>query len=944
MSRRYPPFDPFERSPFQGQEIRIPRPPRRFWVGVGLIAAAFLLLLLASPVLNFVTDLQWFDALGFRDTYLTRLRLQGELFGASFLVAFAAAAANLAFALRSRRGGALRRVGIRRRWYRGSAGATAVGVALLIGLILSAGATARWQDLVLFVNASPTGTTDPQYGLDVSFYLLQLPLLHDVVNWLLGLAFLNALVVGIAHTWRGESFDFNLGPTATAHVSVCLGLLAAVLAASAFTGRYDLVFQHHGVVFGAGYADVNARAPMALVRAGGAAVLALALFANAALRRLWLPLAALGAWLLLLLVAGVYPAFVQGVIVKPAELQQERGYISREIAGTQQGYALREVKPQTFAGDAPLTAQMVADDAATIDNLRLWDYQQLKEVYGQLQTIRTYYGFSDVDLDRYTVGGKLQQVELAAREMETRHLPQQAQSWFNQHLVYTHGYGVAASPVSSVDAQGLPTYLVKDIPPSGPLAISRPELYFGEETTDYAIAPSAAREFDHPDARGDAYVTYTGRRGVKLDGFNRALWSLRLGDFNLLVSNQVAPNSQILFNRSIVKRADTIAPFLYYDPDPYLVVADGKLYWILDAYTAGRTYPYSQDSTLEGLDTTVNYVRNSVKVVIDPYDGSLTYYVNDPKDPVLRAYRGAFPSLFRDISTLPPGLKAHLRVPELLFRTQARIYGTYHVPAGDPETLYSRNDVWDIPREQNGPSQSRELPAYYVLMRLPGQSQPEFLLIQPFVLHGKTNLIAWLAARQDGEHYGEYAVFQLPRDRVIVGPQQVSAFIQQQPEFSRDVSLLNQQGSSLVQGNLLVVPIGDTFLYFQPVYLRSAGTTSVPELKKVLLAHGDQVVYADSVQAALSQLVGQPVPGPSPAPGQTGTPPPTGTPATVAQLVADALQHYTQAQQALRAGDLQAYAREMQAVADDLQKIQTLTGAPAPGASPGPKPSPSATR
>ncbi len=941
MSRRYPPFDPFERTPFQVQEIRIPRPPRRFWIGVGLIAAAFVLLLIANPVVIFITNIQWYNALGIGDVYLTRVGLQLLLFLGSLLVAFLFAAANVAVPLRSRQGGPLRAVGISRRWLRSGAGVASLSGAALLALILSFSVAGRWQDLVLFQHATATGTTEPLFGMDVAFYLLQLPLLHDAVNWFLGLTFLTALLTGLAYSWRGDHFDFNLVPSAIAHLSIVVGLLLLGLAASAFLGRYDLVSAHNGVVFGAGYADVNARAPIALVRALVAALLALALFANVVLRRLLIPAIALGLWLVLLFVAGLYPGFVQSVVVRPAELQQERPYIQREITYTRKAYALDQVQQQSFTGDAPLTANAVADDQSTIDNLRLWDYQQLLDTYNQLQTIRTYYGFKDVDLDRYTIDGKLQQVELAAREMEVGRLSQQAQTWFNQHLVYTHGYGLAMSPVSATDQQGLPTYLVSDIPPTGVLPVTQPDIYFGEETEDYAIAPSATREFDHPASPQDVYQSYKGTHGVKLGGFNRTLWSLRLSDFNLLVSSQVNSQSQVLFNRDILARTQEIAPFLDYDQDPYLVVVNGKLYWVIDAFTEGSTYPYAQDTTLAD-GTHFNYIRNSVKVVVDPYEGTATYYVNDPSDPILKAYRAAFPSLFKPIDQMPAGLRSHLRVPERMFAAQAIIYGTYHVT--DPETLYSRNDVWDIPKEQSGPSNVHDLPPYYVLMRLPGQTQPEFLLIQPFVLHGKTNLIGWLGARMDSPHYGEYDVYGLPRDRVIVGPQQVSAFIQQQPDFSRDVSLLNAQGSSLVQGNLLVVPIGDTFLYFQPVYLRSSGGTSVPELKKVLLAHGDRVVYADNVAAALSVLVGQPVTAPSGPPSSGGTGTGTGNAATLQQLVSDALLHYNNAQQALKNGDLAAYAREMQTVSDDLQKIQAASGAappasPSPGASPRPSPS-----
>lgn len=940
MSRRYGPFDPFERPPINAQPIRIPRPPRRFWVGVGLFAAAAAVLLLANPLIWLTTQSEWYGALGLGDVFATRILLQLSLFFSALLLALLFAAVNVAVGVRSRAAGPLRAVGIRRRWLLSGSGLAGLGISVVIALLLSAGVASRWQDLALFLHAGSAGVKDPVFGLDVSFYMLQLPFLHDIVDWALGLVFLTGLLVAGLHTWRGDAFDFQLAPRAVAHLSVMLGLLALALAAGEWLGRYDTLHHHSGVVSGAGFADVNARIPLNTFRAVASLLLALGLFANAGVRRYAIPVGAGAAWAALALVAGVYPALVQSVVVRPAELQQERPYISREIDFTRRAFALDQVKGSSFAGDAPLTAAQVQADQATVANIRLWDYGELQTVFQQLQSIRTYYSFHDVDIDRYTVGGSEQQVEIAAREINTGQLPQQAQTWQNRYLVYTHGYGVAASPVSAVDQQGLPTYLAKDIPPSGDIKVDRPQIYFGETTAAYAIAPSATREFDYPGPEGNVFVSYQGRHGVSLAGFNRQLWALRLGDFNLLVSDQVTNQSQILYLRSIRDRVTEIAPFLDYDGDPYIVVADGKLYWVIDAYTESATYPYSQGD--DQLD--VNYIRNSVKVVVDPYEGTADFYIVDPADPIIRAYQKTFPTLFKPLERMPGSLRAHLRVPEKMFSVQARTFRAYHTT--DPGVLYNREDVWDLPLEQRGPqTQPATLPPYYVLMRLPGEAQAEFLLIQPFTPHGKTNLVGWLAVRNDAPHYGEAIAYVLPRDRVIPGPQQVSAFINQKQQISQDITLLNQQGSQYILGNLLVVPIGDTFLYFQPAYLRSSSGTSVPELTHVILAHGDVVVYEPTLQQALSDLVGTqvstptgggtPGTGPSPSPSQS-----PGGPATVQQLAQQALQHYDQAQADLRNGDLQGYANEMAQVSQLLRQIAAATGAsPAPSARPSPSPS-----
>ncbi len=945
MTRRYRPFDPFERGPVgPPREIRIPRPPRRFWFGLSLVGLAVLIFLFASPVITVITELQWYGALGFRDVYATRVLLQTWLFAGSFAVALVYLAANVLIALRVRTGPGLRAVGIRRPVVRSVAGVVGLAAAGLIALILSGGAGTQWQALVLFQHATPTGTTDPVLGQDVSFYLLTLPFLHSIVNWALGLTFMGALLIVAMYAWRGDSFAFNFSPLAIAHLSALLAAFAVTLAAWTWLGRFDLLFAHNtSVVWGAAYTDVNARLPIMTFQSGLGVVIAGALIANIWVRRRWLPLAAAGLWVAMLVLGGVYPAVVQSFFVTPNAQSYELPYIDREIAGTRAAYGLSNVSVQNFTGDQPLTSQEVQADSATIDNLRLWDFPALLDTYEQQQGIRTYYTFNDIDIDRYTIGSQYQSIELSAREFDFTRLPQSAQNWINQHLAYTHGYGIAASPVNAVVGEGLPDYVVGDIPPTGTLKVTQPAIYFGELTGDYAIAPSATKEFDFPQGSADVYTSYTGTRGVPLDGINRALWSLKVGDFNLLVSSQVTAQSQILYRRNIVDRVNELAPFLNYDSDPYIVDVNGKLFWIIDAYTTGSTYPYSQTTTFDQND--INYIRNSVKVVIDAYDGSTTFYVVDPNDPIIKAYAAGFPVMFKPIDAMPAGLRAHVRVPVDLFNTQVNIYATYHIT--DPRVFFAREDVWDIPTASTSPGGTgTQVQPYYVLFRLPGQPNPEFLLIMPFTPHGKQNMVSWLAARSDGSHYGEYIDYVLPKDKVIFGPQQIANRINEDPNVSRDFTLFHQAGSTVVQGNLLVVPIGDSFLYFEPIYLRAAQAQSLPELKKVILADQNTVVYTDTLQEAIDQLVGAATGQPPP----TNNPPPAITPAVLVQiqdLITQANAHYKAAYAALAKGDLATFANEMAQVGNLLAQLQALTGgttgvtpSPSPSASPSARASP----
>lgn len=936
------PWDPPGRPPgrppfeFEGYDFRIPHIPRRVWLGIALVAAAIVILIIASPLVAFYTDLAWYRALGLDSVYLTRLRLEWELFAGSLLISFAYLYGNARLAIGSSAPRALRAVGV------GGPGGRAQHVvaaiaAIVLAFFFSLGAGASWQTLALFQGASSSGVTEPVFHQDVSFYLLRLPFYEAVLAWAIALAFIALLVAGAFHAWRLGGFEPLLGGRALSHLSVLLAIAAVLLGLRRWLDRYDLLSAHNSVVWGAGFADINARIPLATVGAVLAVILAILLVANANLRRPGLVAAAVGAWVVMGIVGGAYPALVQRLQVQPAEQQAETPYIKQEIAGTRAAYGLTDVAGGgQFTGSAPLTADEVSADQSTIQNLRLWDDRQLAATYDNLQTIRTYYTFPSINLDRYTINGTYQQVEIGAREVSFSQLPPSAQNWVNQRLKYTHGYGVAASQVSAVQGEGLPAYVVGDVPPTGPLQITQPAIYFGQITDDYVIAPSLSPEFDYPRGAADVYTNYHGNRGVPLsDGLQRALWAMRTGDLNVLISNQITSKSQILYRRDISDRLNEIAPFLTFDSHPYVVDADGQLYWIADAYTTADSYPYSQteDNGFGNLQSGLNYVRNSVKAVVNAYDGSVQLYVSAPDDPLIQAYERTFPSLFKPLSDMPASLRAHIRVPQDLFTTQADIYRTYHVT--DPAVFFQREDVWAFAQETPAPdSPPVTLLPYYVLMRLPGESTPEYLQILPFTPNGKANMISWLAVRNDAQHYGQMVSYLLPKDRVIFGPQQISQRINEQATIARDFTLFNQAGSHVVQGNLIVVPIGDTFLYVEPVYLQATSGSSLVELRKVILVDSQTVAYQDDLAAALAQLLGQAPPPPS---TTTSPPPPTLTSTKVQQLAADFLKHYDNAQADLRKGDLAGYASEMQSASGDAAQI---AGQASPSATPAPTPSP----
>jgi uncharacterized membrane protein (UPF0182 family) len=665
-------------------------------------------------------------------------------------------------------------------------------------------------------------------------------------------------------------------------------------------------------------------------------LIAAGLLVNAAGARLTPLAAALVVWLgAAFLLTVVFPGFVQQFQVKPSELSKETPYIKNEIDFTRQAYGLAAIADRPFTPTDTLTADAVARNPQTVQNARLWDPQlALPQTLENIQSLRTYYQFypNEVAVDRYQLGGQYLQLLLAARELKPENLPPEVKNWVNLKLQYTHGYGVVAARANEATAQGYPVLTLKDIPPAGQPVVTEPGIYFGRHTTDYVLADSKQAEFDYP-LEADKFTHWTGKTGVPLTSGLRSLaFAVRFGDLNMLISPQLTAQTQVLFNRAVQDRVAALAPFLRFDQDPYVVVVDGRVYWILDGFTTTDHYPYSDMAPdLTGAFANVNYARNSVKVVVDAYAGTTTFYQIDPKDAIANTYGAIFPGLLKPFSQMPPGLQAHIRYPRDLFNLQAERFTLFHMT--DPRDFFSRLDLWNIAKENQqqaaGPLPMRP---FYVVSRLPGESKVEFVTILPYTPNGKTNMIAYLAARSDQPDYGTLFDFRFPKDSLVVGPQQVESNIDQAPIIKSQFALLNAAGSQVIRGNLLVLPIENSLLYIEPIYLE-ATNVPIPQLKKVIAATGQNVVMEDTLDKALAALLGQATPT---TPGGTTTPPS----GTVSQLIASAKAHYDQAQKDLTNGDFVGYAQEIKMVGDILRQLTALQPAsPSPSASPKPSPS-----
>jgi uncharacterized protein len=814
-------------------------------------------------------------------------------------------------------------------------------LAILLAWLVGIGASTQWLEFLLFINQVPFEINDPIFGRDVAFYVFSLPVIQFIQSWLLILLFLCLFgVIGIyalAQRNNLEEGRIVILPHVQLHLSVLGALIFLDFAWGHRLNMFELLYSPRGVAFGASYTDIHVALPVLRVLMVIAIAAAVTLLVNIYVRRALLPVLAIFVWIIGgFVLNGFLPAIVQRYIVEPNELAREAPYIRNNIDFTRQGFGLDKFDERDFGEIQLLTAEILTANEATLKNVRLWDTRPLLDTYQQIQAIRLYYTFPDVDVDRYWIGDEYRQVMLALRELDKSKL--QSPTWVTQKLQFTHGYGAVVNPVNEVTNDGLPRLWTKDLPPETTvgLEISRPQIYYGEQTDDYVFVRTAEPEFDYPSGDENVYSTYEGQGGVKLDTFiKRLAFALRLSDSNILLSGSFRPDSRVMFHRNVRERASTIAPFLFFDRDPYPVISnDGLIYWILDAFTISGRYPYSEPSR-----ENINYIRNPVKVVVDAYNGTLVYYIIDDSDPLIRAYQAIFPSLFQPQEEMPDFIRQHLRYPEDLFSLQADIYRTYHMR--DINVFYNKEDLWAIPQEllQGGSQQLVE--PYSVIITLPGESEDEFLLIQPFTPTNKDNLIAWIAGRADGEHYGQIVVYQFPKQELIFGPLQIEARIDQNPEISAQISLWSQQGSQVIRGNLLVIPLDDSLLYIEPLYLQ-AETGKIPELKRVIVASGENVVMANTLAAGLAQLFGN---LPALASGETTTTPtetaveedsaaeadtPTSSTSAsleeeIAILAQAAADHYEAAQAALGAGDWATYGIELEAMKAELDRMLELT-------------------
>lgn len=799
-------------------------------------------------------------------------------------------------------------------------------LSLLLAFLIAARAADRWDLVWRWLYRVDFGERDPVFGRDIGFYFFSLPLYAEVVRLAIVVCVVGAGGVLALGFFKGlfraqRLMRLGKGGRMGRHASLLLALLFLLLAASAYLKRFALLLSSHDLMFGANYVDLHARLPL-LAALAVCSLLAAVLWVYNAFAATNRPAyLAVGAYVAVLLAGGIYPALVQKFVVSPNELVRELPQLERNIQATRRAYGVDKVEDRELLVDRSLTPADIRANEPTIRSIRLWDHEPLLDSFSQIQEIRTYYRFASVDNDRYILNGTPQQMMLSPRELDSASLPER--NWINEHLTYSHGYGLTLGPVNRVTAEGLPVLLVQDIPPRAAdprFRIERPEIYFGELTRGYVVLKSGTKEFDYPSGEENVYTTYAGSGGIPVQSFFRKLlFAFYFRDINIVLSPLLRHDSRFLFYRDIRTRVGRLVPFLQLDRDPYMVIFQGRLVWMQDAYTTGDRYPYSTPTRGVG-----NYIRNSVKVVVDAYNGTVDLYVADPDDPVIRVYQRIFPTVFRPISEMPADLRAHVRYPEDIFRLQTSIYSVYHMV--NPQVFYNREDQWEIPALATAEA-ARTMTPYYTVMRLPREREEEFILMLPFTPRGKDNLSAWMVARSDGEHYGKMVVYRFPKQKLVYGPRQIVARINQDPEISRQVSLWDQRGSQVLHGTLLVIPIEESLIYVRPLYLR-AESGKIPELKRVIVGYENRIAMEETLEASIDRIFesGALTPGErgAPAPGAPAGAAPAEA-AAIEKLLREAKNAYDRALQAQREGDWAGYGEQLKrlgALLDQLQKFR----------------------
>jgi uncharacterized membrane protein (UPF0182 family) len=913
-----------------------------------LVAILFGAAILGRIALSYWVDLLWFTTLGYKDVFWRTLGFQALIFSVTTLVTFFLLYGAFTFIRRSHEGDLPSAHAI---VIAGQSISLSVKPALRFISLAASGFFAltsglavmsAWPTLVLFWYAPPAlgPSPDPIFGRSLNFFLFTLPGWQLLLNWLLTLAVATCAVAVLfllitSGSRSLEKRKISYGNSPWRGLSLTGAFLLLVLALSAYVGRFQHVFDHHTIFDGINYTDAHITIPGMLLVCAALLVGAGLLAFNAlrASRGKWL-VASVAPAVVCYLLLGIVGWYVDSFVVKPNQLVRERDYIARNISLTRQAYALDRFTQQQFPAETTIGAADPANNQPTLQNIRLWDWRALQDTLRQVQEIRTYYDFPDIDIDRYDLNGTRSEVMLAARELNVDNLPVSSRNWINEKLIYTHGYGVTMNSVNGFTPEGLPNFLLSNMPVQSTvpnLQVTRPEIYFGQLTNTDVYVKTRQQEFDYPHGENNSLTSYQGTGGIVLGSFlRRVALAFDRGDLGTLpFSDDVNPDSRLLMIRNIRDRVEKLAPFLSFDQDPYLVVGDtGRLSWVMDAYTTSDSYPYSTHASLG--DTTLNYMRNSVKIVVDAYNGTATFYVFDTADPILAAYRRIFPTLFKDASAMPVDLARHVRYPEALFNMQAQVYGLYHMT--NPEVFFNREDLWAVATETrtdgDGQQTVQPMQPNYVLMKLPGEADMEFVEILPFTPANRNNMIGWIAGRSDGAHYGQAVVYDFPKTRLIDGPQQIEARIDQNAQLSGQLTLWNQQGSHVLRGSLLVIPSGRALLYAEPIYLQ-AQQSPMPELRLVVLALQDKLAYGTTFQSALASLFdgeasslsgsdASPSAAPTPSPRTPGA---LTEPTDMHSLISEAGKDFDDYQRLTSAGKLGEAGQKLDALKGVLQQL-----------------------
>ncbi|MEQ1692600.1 MAG: UPF0182 family protein [Gemmatimonas sp.] len=906
---------------------------RRISPAVVIALLALLALVVIPMSTGLLVDLWWFREIGFEVLFTRTLLSRVALFVSVAVLAGGLLHLNLSLA---KRGVIPDSVGIRLRTGQGDMtidigarlGRLARPIAVVVGLFFGLGASAIWDVVLLAVNQTAFGTNDPIFGRDIAYYVFTLPALSAILGVLASLAVLTLLMTVVVYFVRGDIVvlpqRLRIEPSAGRHLSVILATIFAIWASQLwFVDSANLLFSNTGPLVGASYTDLHATLPALRIAAVTGLVAAiviavggfrgqLGLYAGLAIAG-YVGVSAVGRFLV--------PTVIQKFVVAPTELTREEPYLAHHLEATRRAWGIDQVEVRDIGAEANLTLESIRANAPTVDNVRLWDREPLLRTFSQIQEIRTYYDFVSVDDDRYWIDGRYRQVLLAPRELNSASLP--TRTFINEHLTFTHGMGLTLSPVNQVTTEGLPVLFVKDLPPSttGSLRVTRPQIYFGELTDQFVFVNTKQKEFDYPAGDQNIYRTYDGTGGVPVGNLvRRLILAAQFGSSKILLSGDIGPESRILYNRNIVERAQKAFPFLKFDRDPYIVIAEnGSLQWILDAYTISGRYPYAFRAA-DG----ITYMRNSVKIIIDAHDGTVTPYVSDPNDPLIKTWAKVFPGVFEPLDKMPADLRTHLRYPDDLFRAQTSRYVTYHM--NTPATFYNREDEWQIPVVSRN---DQAVPFMrHIVMRLPDEKDAEFIYMAPFTPRGKDNLAAWMVARNDGAAYGKLRVYRFPRQSLVFGPRQIENRINQDTDIARQVSLWDQRGSQVIRGDLLVIPIDKALLYVQPMYLQAEGG-QIPELKRVVVAYQNQVIMRETLDAALSDMFGGRIDSRKPTvvaaadsaaiprvPSSAGV-----IDAATRSTIAEAQRHYQAAMEAQREGDWARYGEEIKQLGVLLERL-----------------------